>query len=176
MNMKQVKDLVSLFSQHGLTRLELSEGEMKILLVRDGAPAPAPQGGFPPPAFSQPPAFSSPGDAPPAHAMASGGPGMPGAAPAPDPGPDFNRLHEVKSPMVGVFYVAPEPGGAPFVKVGDRVKKGAVLCIVEAMKLNNEITAHMDGEVVDVCVQDGGVVEYGQTLFKLFEPRSCNEP
>ena len=160
MNMKQVKDLLALFSQHGLTRLEVSEGETKILLAREAfsyAPL-GPQGAFPPPAVSP---------LPPPSPVASNPPPLPSA----DPGPDFNQLHEIKSPMVGVFYVAPEPGGAPFVKVGDHVKKGAVLCIVEAMKLNNEITADTDGEVVDVCVQDGGVVEYGQTLFKIFEPR-----
>lgn len=148
MNMKQIRELAQLFSQHGLTRLELSEGETRILLARE-APASSP---------------AQPAVAPLA---------APAAVPASneklaDPGPDFNQIHEVKSPMVGVFYVAPEPGAAPFVKVGDRVKTGDVMCIVEAMKLNNEIAADRDGEVIDVCVQDGGVVEYGQTLFKLF--------
>lgn len=71
----------------------------------------------------------------------------------------------VKSPMVGVFYSAPSPGEEPFVKVGDKVKKGDVLCIVEAMKLMNEIAAEQDGEIVEVCAEDGGLVEYGQTLF-----------
>ena len=148
MNMKQLRELTQLFSQHGLTRLELSEGETRILLAREASYA----------APAQPAVAPAPVPAPVS---------APSAKPA-DPGPDFNQIHEVKSPMVGVFYVAPEPGAAPFVKVGDRVKKGDVMCIVEAMKLNNEITADRDGEVIDVCVQDGGVVEYGQTLFKLF--------
>ncbi len=153
MNLKQLKELMNLFSQHGLTRLEVTEGETKILLAREGAAPRAVE------AHAAIPA------AYPASAAA-----VPTSAPvkAADPGPDFNQIHEVKSPMVGVFYAAPEPGAKPFAKVGDRVKKGDVLCIVEAMKLNNEITADKDGEVVDVCVQDGGVVEYGQTLFKLF--------
>ena len=73
----------------------------------------------------------------------------------------------VKSGIVGVFYAAPGPDQAPFVEVGKRVKKGDVLCIIEAMKLMNEITAEFDGEVVDICVHNGDVVEYGQTLFKL---------
>ena len=74
----------------------------------------------------------------------------------------------VKSGIVGVFYAAPGPDQAPFVEVGKRVKKGDVLCIIEAMKLMNEITAEQDGEIVDICVSDGDVVEYGQTLFKIF--------
>ena len=81
---------------------------------------------------------------------------------------DFNDVVEIKSPLVGVFYVAPSPDSAPYVKVGDHVKKGDVLCVVEAMKLMNEITATQDGEIVDVCAQNGSVVEYGQTLFKLY--------
>ncbi len=147
MNMKQVRELVRLFSQHGLTRLEVAEGETRILLARE-----------------TPVSHSQEASAPaPHHAMQA----QPAQA-LNDPGPDFSQLHEVKSPMVGVFYAAPEPGGRPFVKVGDQVKKGDVMCIVEAMKLNNEITADKDGEVVDICVTDGSVVEYGQTLFKVF--------
>ena len=152
MNLKQLKELMNLFSQHGLTRLEVTEGETKILLAREGGM----------------PHTLAPQAVVPVHVPAPAAAVPAAPQKAADPGPDFNQLHEVKSPMVGVFYVAPEPGAKPFVKVGDHVKKGAVMCIVEAMKLNNEITADRDGEVVDVCVQDGGVVEYGQTLFKLF--------
>ncbi len=71
----------------------------------------------------------------------------------------------VKSPMVGVFYAAPSPEEKPFVSVGDKVKKGDVLCIIEAMKLMNEIVADEDGEIAKICVSDGQVVEYGQRLF-----------
>ena len=71
----------------------------------------------------------------------------------------------VKSPMVGVFYSSPSPDSKPFVSVGDRVRRGDVLCIVEAMKLMNEITADEDGEIAEICVEDGAVVEYGQCLF-----------
>ncbi len=70
--------------------------------------------------------------------------------------------------MVGVFYEAPSPEAEPFVKVGSKVKKGDVLCVVEAMKLLNEITADADGEIVDVCVENGQLVEYGQVLYKIF--------
>ncbi|HML49609.1 MAG TPA: acetyl-CoA carboxylase biotin carboxyl carrier protein, partial [Clostridia bacterium] len=75
---------------------------------------------------------------------------------------------EVKSPMVGVFYAAPSPESPPFVKRGDRVKRGDVLCIIEAMKLLNEIAAEADGEIADICVENGQVVEYSQTLFKIY--------
>ena len=73
----------------------------------------------------------------------------------------------IKSPMVGVFYAAPAPGEKPYVQVGDQIKKGDVLCIIEAMKLMNEITAERDGEIARICVEDGNLVEYGQPLFIL---------
>ena len=73
----------------------------------------------------------------------------------------------VKSPMVGTFYESSAPDKEPFVKVGDKVQKGQVLCIVEAMKLMNEIESEYDGEIVEVCIQDGEIVEYGMPLFKL---------
>lgn len=74
---------------------------------------------------------------------------------------------EIKSPMVGTFYSKPSPDKEAFIKVGDKVKKGQVVCIIEAMKLMNEIEAEFDGEVVEVCLNDGDSVEYGKTLFKL---------
>ena len=74
---------------------------------------------------------------------------------------------EIKSPMVGTFYSKPSPDKEEFVKVGDKVKKGQVVCIIEAMKLMNEIEAEFDGEVVEVCLNDGEAVEYGKSLFKL---------
>jgi acetyl-CoA carboxylase biotin carboxyl carrier protein len=73
----------------------------------------------------------------------------------------------IKSPMVGVFYSSPSPDSDPFVKVGDKVKKGDVLCIIEAMKLLNDITADRDGEIAEICVEDGQAVEFAQPLFKL---------
>ena len=73
----------------------------------------------------------------------------------------------ITSPMVGVFYSAPSPGAEPFVKVGSRVKKGDVICIVEAMKLLNEILAEQDGEITEVCVDNETVVEFGQKLFQM---------
>ena len=81
---------------------------------------------------------------------------------------DFNDIKEIKSPMVGVFYQAPSPEAKPFVRIGDKIKKGDTLCIVEAMKLMNEITAEIDGEIIDICAGNGEIVEFGQTLFKVF--------
>ncbi len=74
---------------------------------------------------------------------------------------------EVKSPMVGTFYSSPSPKDEPYVKIGDKVKKGDVLCVVEAMKLMNEIESEYDGEIVEICVKNEDMVEYGTTLFKI---------
>ena len=74
---------------------------------------------------------------------------------------------EVKSPLIGVFYAAASPEADPYVRIGDKVKRGDVLCIVEAMKMMNEICAEQDGTVIDICAENGALVEYGQTLFKI---------
>ena len=81
---------------------------------------------------------------------------------------DFNKYRDVKSPMVGIFYTAPSPEAEPFVKVGSKVKKGDTLCIIEAMKLMNDVVAEEDGEIVEICAENGSLVEFGQTLFKIF--------
>ena len=78
---------------------------------------------------------------------------------------------EVKSPLIGIFYEASSPDAAPFVRPGDSVKKGDVLCIVEAMKMMNEICAETDGTIIDVCAENGALVEYGQLLFKIAEDK-----
>ena len=78
------------------------------------------------------------------------------------------KVTEIKSPLVGVYYAAPSPDAETFVSIGSRVKKGDVLCIIETMKLMNEITAEQDGEVVDICIKNGDIAEYGQVLFKVF--------
>ena len=150
MNIKQMRELARLVRENELSSLEFREGDTQIVIKREN----------PQPASPAPQVFREALPLPPA-------PG--GGLPMTDgPGVDFNHAKEVVSPLVGVFYAAPSPEETPFVAVGDKVKKGDVLCIVEAMKLMNEITADQDGEVVDVCVRSGDVVEYGQTLFKLF--------
>ena len=149
MNIKQIRELAQIVSENGLSAIEIAEGENRVRIERAvAAPAAVPA------VVSMPAPVAAP------------------TAPAPAPAAeetnvDFNRTREIKSPMVGVFYAAPSPDAKPFVEVGSKVKKGDVVCIVEAMKLMNEITAEFDGEVVDICVHNGDVVEYGQTLFKL---------
>ena len=149
MNIKQIRELAQIVSENGLSAIEVAEGENRVRIERAvAAPAAVPA------VVSMPAPMAAP------------------TAPAPAPAAeetnvDFNRTREIKSPMVGVFYAAPSPDARPFVEVGSKVKKGDIVCIVEAMKLMNEITAEFDGEVVDICVHNGDVVEYGQTLFKL---------
>ena len=156
MNIKQIKALAQILAQNDLSALEINEGETRIRLERT-ATQPVAQSGTVLVAPPMPAAAAQPAQEAPA------------SAPVEDPGVDFNDVFEAKSPLVGVFYAAPSPGAEPFVRVGSRVKKGDVLCIVEAMKLMNEIQAERDGEIVDICAHDGDVVEFGQTLFKLYE-------
>ena len=117
------------------------------------APAPVP---FPAPA------------APAAPAPASAPAPAPAPVPAGDEPLDMSHTTAVRAPMVGVFYAAPAPGAEPFVQVGSKVKKGDTLCVIEAMKVMNEVTAEEDGEVVDICVHDGDLVEYGCCLMKIY--------
>ncbi|MCR4339087.1 MAG: acetyl-CoA carboxylase biotin carboxyl carrier protein [Gemmatimonadaceae bacterium] len=91
----------------------------------------------------------------------------PEAAPAPKPESPKESLLEAKSPMVGTFYSAPEPGGKPYLAVGDRVRKGQIICIIEAMKIMNEIESEFDGAVREIVAQDAHPVEYGQVLFRI---------
>jgi len=104
-------------------------------------------------------------------ALAAPAPAAPAAAPAPAPAapvePAKSNAIEVKSPMVGTFYGAPEPGAAPYVAVGQTVKQGQVLCIIEAMKIMNEIESEVSGTVVEVCAADAHPVEFGQVLFRV---------
>lgn len=156
MKIDDIKALAEIMSGNGITSLKIEEDDLHISMER-AFPPPAPVAA-PQPAVVLP---SSPVAAAPTASPAA--PASSGTQPV-----DFNNLKEVKSPMVGVFYDSPSPEADPFVKVGSKVKKGDVLCIVEAMKLLNEITADTDGEIVDICVNNGDVVEYGQPLFKIF--------
>ena len=100
-----------------------------------------------------------------APAVAAGAPVA--AAPAAPAAPVASTLKEIKSPMVGTFYGAPEPGAAPYAKVGTRVKAGQVVCIIEAMKIMNEIEAEISGVIKEVCVDEASPVEFGQALFRV---------
>lgn len=140
MNIKNVKALAEIVKNYNLTSIEVEEGDTKIKIEKN-------IGGMlvnaAPTAVYETPGSSAPA---PAAAPAVGG-------------------KEVKAPMVGVFYAAPSPDDDPYVSVGTKVKKGDVLCIIEAMKLMNEITSDHDGEIVEICVANEQVVEYGQPLF-----------
>ncbi len=148
MNPEQLKDLMKAFDESTLSELSYEFEGAKVRLRRFAA-----QGvtQAPPPVMK---------------AEQPAQPAAPNAGPD-DAGPDFNRLIEVKSPVVGIYYEAPEPGKKPFVRLGDKVKKGDVLCLVEVMKQVTEVVSPQDGQVADVCVQNGSVVEFGQTLIKL---------
>lgn len=153
MNLRQIRELVRLLESSGLSVLEIEENDLRVRLEK------GPTAGL-----AQPVPAALPQAVPAALPVET----APAPAPVADGTVDFNRLKEVKSPLVGIFYAAPSPGAEPFAGVGSRVRKGDVLCVVEAMKLMNEITADADGEVIDVCVQNGQVVEFGQILFKLY--------
>jgi acetyl-CoA carboxylase biotin carboxyl carrier protein len=127
------------------------------------AAAPGHNAGNAPGALAAPPAAPAV-PAPPAPAA----PAPPAPPPAPAaPEPRAKPLHEVVSPMVGTFYRAPAPDAPPYVEVGQRVMKGQTLCILEAMKLMNELQSEVDGVVREICVQNGEPVEYGQVLFRI---------
>jgi acetyl-CoA carboxylase biotin carboxyl carrier protein len=143
MNMEHVKVLAEIVNINGLTKLEICEGDTKISIEKMMQSEMA----HIPKVTTSIEQLSSVDH----HEMV-----------------DFNRITEVKSPIVGVFYAAPSPDVEPFVTIGSKVKKGDVLCIVEAMKLMNEITAECDGEIVDICVKNGEITEFGQVLFKIF--------
>lgn len=153
MNLRQIRELVRLLESSGLSVLEIEENDLRVRLEKGQTAG-----------LAQPVSAALPQAVPATLPVEV----APAPAPVADGTVDFNRLKEVKSPLVGIFYAAPSPGAEPFAGVGSKVKKGDVLCVVEAMKLMNEITADTDGEVIDVCVQNGQVVEFGQILFKLY--------
>lgn len=164
MDPKELDGLAKVLRDNGLTRLRLEEDGRVVEL--ECAPAPV----------QVVAASGAPAGPLPAPAPAPQAPAAPGAAAqeaegdSPDDdsrGYDMSKVTDVTAPMVGVFYAAPSPGAEPFVHVGSKVKKGDTLCVIEAMKLMNEVVADQDGEVVDVCVSDGELVEYGCTLMKL---------
>jgi acetyl-CoA carboxylase biotin carboxyl carrier protein len=153
----EINRVLDFMSEHGLDEFEFARGDVKIHLKRPG-----PGGGATAPVF----AASAPASAAGAPPASSAAPAL-GAPATPARPSTEEELHTVKSPIVGTFYAAPNPGSPAFVKVGDRVKAGQVLCIVEAMKLMNEIESDTAGEVVRVLVENGQPVEYGQPLFAI---------
>ncbi|NLJ30720.1 MAG: acetyl-CoA carboxylase biotin carboxyl carrier protein [Clostridiales bacterium] len=142
MDVQMIKEMAEAMRENGVTLLEATEGQLSVRMERAAqvvaAPAPAAQ---PAPAAEEPQ-----------------------AEPKPEQKDDGT---EVKSPMVGVFYRGPAPDADPFIQVGSHVKKGETICILEAMKLLNEITADRAGTITDICVEDGQAVEFGQVLFHM---------
>lgn len=141
MDLRKLKTLIDLVAESGIAELEITEGEGKVRIVKF-SPA------TPPVAYAPEPAAAAPVAA--------------AAAPA---APAAPQGHVVKSPMVGTFYRAPNPGASAFVEVGQSVKEGEPLCIIEAMKLLNEIEADKSGVIKEILVENGEPVEYGQPLF-----------
>ena len=162
LSFEQIKELVELVARHRLGGLELERSGFKLSIsaqVTDGlAPSvAAPAAPAPPP----PPAGTAPaGIAAPASPATAGPPVSTSASGGPSPG-----SHVLTSPIVGTFYAAPAPDAEPFVRVGDRVRQGQVLCIVEAMKLMNEIESDTDGTIVEVYPKNAQPVEFGEPLF-----------
>ncbi len=150
MNSDAIKDLLDLIQAHDLAEFELEDGEFKLRVKRGG---PHIVTHVMPAAPVAAPVVAAPAAAPAAA-----------AAPADDGGA---QLAIVKSPIVGTFYRSAEPGAAPFVNVGDSVKKGQVLCIIEAMKLMNEIDSEYEGEITNVYVENGQPVQYGERIFAI---------
>ena len=146
MNQREIRRLAELLREYGLTEIEVEHEGVRVRLRRDHAPS-----------------ASSPG-------MAAAAPAVGVASTvAAEPAASQAHLLTIEAPMVGTFYRAPSPDAQPFVREGDRVKKGQVVCIVEAMKLMNEIESKVAGRVVKVLVENAQPVEYGQPLF-LLEP------
>ncbi len=145
MDLRKLKTLIDLVADSGIAELEITEGEGKVRIVK----------------FSQVAAVAPAAvAAAPAQVVAA-----PAAAAAAAPAPAAVQGHQVKAPMVGTFYRSPNPNASAFVEVGQAVKEGDPLCIIEAMKLLNEIEADKSGVVKEILVENGEPVEYGQPLF-----------
>ena len=147
MDIRKVKKLIELLDESGIAEIEITEGEESVRISRYSQHAPV---------------AAAPVAAPSAAPAAAPPPATPAAAPVADAEEDG---YEVTSPMVGTYYAASSPGAAPYVQVGDRVNEGDTLCIIEAMKMMNQIETDVSGVVKSIRVQNGEPVEFGQTLF-----------
>jgi acetyl-CoA carboxylase biotin carboxyl carrier protein len=156
LNLDEVRELTELFSEHGLTDFEFENADIRIRLSRNPAPviAAATHAALPPPTTHAPTAQTSAATAAQQQAAKDE------TTPAPE-----EELHIITSPIVGTFYRSPSPDAEPFVKVGSQVEVGTVVCIIEAMKLMNEIESDAVGTVIKIYVENGQPVEYGQPLF-----------
>jgi len=154
-NLEQLKQILDLVREHDLSELEIENEGVRVKIRKDATGA----------LVVQTPAPLPP---PPAPAATRAAAGAAAAIPVAAVGEDVDvELAVVKSPIVGTFYRSPEPGAAAFVDIGASVKKGQVLCIIEAMKLMNEIDSEYDGEIVNIYVESGQPVQYGERLFAI---------
>jgi acetyl-CoA carboxylase biotin carboxyl carrier protein len=159
MNQKELKELIDFLIEKDIAEFELERGDVKVKVKRGSAAAPLAEVRYMPAPVAAP-AVAAPTLVPPAASAAS-------SVPTPKPAAADEDLYTAKSPIVGTFYEAGSPGAPPFFKVGDTVEAGQVLCIIEAMKLMNEIEAEVSGEIVKRFVNNGQPVEYGQPLFAI---------
>jgi acetyl-CoA carboxylase biotin carboxyl carrier protein len=150
MDLRKLKTLIDLVSDSNVSELEITEAEGKVRIVK-GSPAMV-QGYAPAPMYAP-------------HPLAQHAPGEAAPAPAPVPVIETPVGHTVKSPMVGTFYRSSSPGAKSFVELGDPVKEGDTICIIEAMKILNEIEADKSGTIARILCENGQAVEYGQPLF-----------
>jgi len=155
-DLRKIKTLIELVEQSGISELEVKEGEESVRISRQSAVAPA--------LYSVPPQMPMPMPAAAPAPVAAAAPAAP-AAPAPAAAPPAPRGHTVRSPMVGTFYRSPSPGAKSFVEVGQTVKVGQTLCIIEAMKMLNQIEADRAGVITEIFVQNETPVEFDQPLF-----------
>ena len=155
MDLRKLKKLIDLVQESGIGELEITEGEERVRIARGGAVSVTPLVAATLPSVATPAGIAAPATG----AAAPGAPQAPGATEAAQQG------HVIKSPMVGTFYRAPSPDGKPFVDVGATVKAGETVCVIEAMKLMNEIESDASGVVKAILVETGQPVEYGQALF-----------
>jgi acetyl-CoA carboxylase biotin carboxyl carrier protein len=165
MDFSDIERILELVQQHELAEFELEKEGLK-LRIRKSGPAPnSTHAGSAAPMMS--PIMPMVAPAMSAHMPPTHGTGPAPAAPVGEYLDEAVELAVVKSPIVGTFYRSPEPDAPPFVEVGQRVKKDQVLCIIEAMKLMNEITSEYEGEIVSVYVENGNPVQYGERLFAI---------
>lgn len=173
MNIKEIRDIVDLITEKGIAEFEMERSGFRIRISRRAAQSPSEPVYFQVPgAMATPTALAAPS---PAAPPSSSGGGARSTLPTPPPsmgasgggGALSEEIHTVKSPMVGTYYAAPAVGAPPFVEPGVRVRAGQVLCIIEAMKLMNEIETEVEGEVVKCHVENGQPVEFGQPLFDI---------
>jgi acetyl-CoA carboxylase biotin carboxyl carrier protein len=166
MNQKELKELIEFLIEKDIAEFELERGDVKVRIKRAAEPSSEVRDSRYLVTMAAPAAVPDTSVTP----AAANAPAPPAAPPQPAPAAEEN-LHMVRSPIVGTFYEAPSPGAPPFVKPGDVIETGQVLCIVEAMKLMNEIESDVAGEIVKKLVANGQPIEYGQELFAV-RPRS----